>query len=1163
MKTTDRSKWLCAVAVMALTLGHGMPLLAGQTYTWAGGASTAWLTPTNWTPNGVPGIDDTAVISSGAPQLPGDSQPLPQIQLSGGVLGGVGTVTSSITWSGGRVDAVLTIASGATLTISGVSTAHELANGGTIHNNGTTQWTGGYLLRQATDAGTLPCSFNNAAGAVVEITADVQAYISASKAWTFNNAGTLRKTAGTGTCRIEPSAYNNTGLTEVQTGSMQLGGASSASPGAFVTATGTTLTWLSGGITSGASFTGAGEQRILGGSLSGTISATQMVITGSVGGTSSISGSVQLRSGGVVTGVMEITGAMDWQTGRVDGTLNIASGATLSITGTSAYHELANGGTVNNSGTVTWVDGYIWRLATDASVDACSFNNLAGGLFEITGNSQAYVVASKAWTFTNAGTVRKTAGTGTSRIDPTAYNSTGLTEVQTGNLQVGGASSSSSGTFEASSGAVLIWTSGGITDGASFTGVGEKRISGGSLSGTISASQMVIAGSVGGTSSVSGSVLLRNGVVTGTLEITGAMEWQGGRVDGVLNIASGATLSLTGVSAYHELADGGTVNNSGTVTWIDGYIWRLATDASVEECSINNLAGGLFNITGNNIAQISGSKAWTFTNAGTVRKSAGTGSSQILPTAYNSTGITEAKTGTLRVGGAASSSSGTFSADTGAIVVWTAGEIASGAAFTGTGEVQVNGGVLNGALTSTSLVVTGTVGGTCSIGGSAQLRGGVLSGVVDITGALDWQNGRVDGTLNIASGAALSITGNSTYHELADGGTVNNSGTLTWSNGYIWRLAADASTEACSINNLAGGVFDITGNNIAQISGSKPWSITNAGTLRKLSTGNSYISITSFTNTASTALIEVAAGVLQLGQFSQTAGTLSLHGGNVECANLQIGGGVLKGSRSVVGSVTQTGGQIQPGDSGIGTLTITGSFTQSAPGALHLELGGRTAGTQHDQLVVNGAATLGGGVSGLLVNGFLPLLAEQLTVIRYASRTGALNWPPFSAGSGRKMSPLAYTTEARLLTGLDPVQFANWAQATGLTGPDTLPDADPDHDGLTNRLEYGLYRFPQTPDIQGGTPPALTGSPARLQITYTRINDATDLDIDVEASTDIQGWETIARSHFGAPTADISGKTFSIIETPFANHTQVTVVDQFLPGPGQPRRFLRVRVTGP
>jgi hypothetical protein len=119
------------------------------------------------------------------------------------------------------------------------------------------------------------------------------------------------------------------------------------------------------------------------------------------------------------------------------------------------------------------------------------------------------------------------------------------------------------------------------------------------------------------------------------------------------------------------------------------------------------------------------------------------------------------------------------------------------------------------------------------------LRGGVLSGVVDITGALDWQSGRVDGTLNIATGAALSLTGASTYHELADGGTVNNSGTLTWSNGYIWRLAADASTEACSINNLAGGVFDITGNNIAQISGSKPWSITNAGTLRKLSTGNS------------------------------------------------------------------------------------------------------------------------------------------------------------------------------------------------------------------------------------------------------------------------------------------------------------------------------------
>lgn len=249
--------------------------------------------------------------------------------------------------------------------------------------------------------------------------------------------------------------------------------------------------------------------------------------------------------------------------------------------------------------------------------------------------------------------------------------------------------------------------------------------------------------------------------------------------------------------------------------------------------------------------------------------------------------------------------------------------------------------------------------------GTAKLRGAILTGTFETTGTLDWESGRVDGILNVAPAGSLLIRGNSTYHELANGGVVNNRGAATWSEGIIFRTTTDASEFPCTFYNLEGGILDITGNNSAYLAGGRPWSMVNAGTIRKLSSGTTTIALSSFSNTAPTALIEVDAGTLILGNFNQTAGTFSLTGGNVQCSQLLIEGGILTGNRSVIGSVTQTGGQIQPGD-GVGTMTITGSFTQSGTGVLFAELGGRTAGTGYDQLLVNGAATLAGGVSGAL-----------------------------------------------------------------------------------------------------------------------------------------------------------------------------------------------------
>src|SRR5437879_13764928 len=71
------------------------------TFTWTGSASTDWFDPGNWSPNGVPGSTDTAVISSGAPQV-GIATNVGTVNLSGGTLTGRGaiTITGSLNWCG-------------------------------------------------------------------------------------------------------------------------------------------------------------------------------------------------------------------------------------------------------------------------------------------------------------------------------------------------------------------------------------------------------------------------------------------------------------------------------------------------------------------------------------------------------------------------------------------------------------------------------------------------------------------------------------------------------------------------------------------------------------------------------------------------------------------------------------------------------------------------------------------------------------------------------------------------------------------------------------------------------------------------------------------------------------------------------------------------------
>src|SRR6185369_15708750 len=101
-------------------------------------------------------------------------------------------------------------------------------------------------------------------------------------------------------------------------------------------------------------------------------------------------------------------------------------------------------------------------------------------------------------------------------------------------------------------------------------------------------------------------------------------------------------------------------------------------------------------------------------------------------------------------------------------------------------------------------------------------------------------------------------------------------------------------------------------------------------------------------------------------------------------APLLIQGGTLGGVGTITGNVNNTGGSVTPGLSP-GKLNLVGDYTQAAGGDLNLEIGGLTAGTQHDQLTLTNPgsgsvdALLNGSLTVTLVNGFVPAIGDSFT----------------------------------------------------------------------------------------------------------------------------------------------------------------------------------------
>ena len=172
------------------------------------------------------------------------------------------------------------------------------------------------------------------------------------------------------------------------------------------------------------------------------------------------------------------------------------------------------------------------------------------------------------------------------------------------------------------------------------------------------------------------------------------------------------------------------------------------------------------------------------------------------------------------------------------------------------------------------------------------------------------------------------------------------------------------------------------------------------------------------------------------GTFTQTAGTLALDG------DLVVDGGTV---RVEGGAITGTGtldgdlynaGTVAPGDSP-GILTVTGDYVQAPAGTLSVEIASLDPG-DIDLLRVGGAAQIAG-ILKVQASGYVPVLDDLVTLIEAGAVSGSfstIDGAAVGTGLGFVPDPTATAYRLRVVAGVAVTPF------TDIAGSPFKPDIE-------------------------------------------------------------------------------------------------------------------------
>ncbi len=261
--------------------------------------------------------------------------------------------------------------------------------------------------------------------------------------------------------------------------------------------------------------------------------------------------------------------------------------------------------------------------------------------------------------------------------------------------------------------------------------------------------------------------------------------------------------------------------------------------------------------------------------------------------------------------------------------------------------------------------------------------GSLLTGVLQVYGTVaNYISGVLTGgTWTVGNGAALELFGaNITTNAAAIG--ISGAGSAIYSDAGLTDALAGLTA------NAAGASFTVGSG--AAFSAAGPFS--NAGAVT-IASGGSF-----------------STG----GAYTQSAGSTTVDG-LLSAGNVQLNGGNLNGAGTIAADVTNAA-TVSPG-----TLTITGTYTQTAAGTLNIALGGDSPAGPFGQLAVAGIATLTGTLNVSTSSGFMPSPADAYAILNFATKTG-----DFTTETGLSPSQRAYVEP-----GLRPRRHADESDADG------------------------------------------------------------------------------------------------------------------------------------
>jgi hypothetical protein len=910
---------------------------------------------------------------------------------------GPGTLTTSgsATWSGTETVTLAHLVNSGNTSFSSFTTL----SGTTFDNAGTTTLTSSLGLQNG-------AVVNNLAGATF-LLANFEGIWNADAAARFNNAGTLRRTGAypygvsfnveltnTGTVVLDDNAvvYLGAGLTS--TGTVALGNNASL----YLNGYGSTYT-----LGDGSAVTGPGTLWVSSGTLTVTGAAT---VENVVVWVSSVTG----------PGTLTTTGSADWA-GYT--TINLAH---LVNTGNTSFSYSAtldgttfdNAGTATVSGSLALQNGAVVNNLAGAAFTATGYggltlqngaviNNLAGATFVLS-NSGVWAYGGAAQ-FSNAGLLRRTADY---PFGPTGFSveldNSGTVALDDNAVVWFWANLTSTGTIALGNSAVLYLDNYGGTytlgDGSAVTGPGTLEVDAGTLdvTGAATAENVNI-----WTDRVTGP---------GTLTTTGTATWGSTTID-MAHLVSTGTTSFN----YDARFNGTTFDNAGTAILSGPY----ASLALRGETVINNLAGGTFLIS-NSGGLYDADPTARFNNAGLLRRTSEYPYAVLFNVTLDNAGTVVLDDNTSLWTWSDLSNSGTIvlgnSADyvlSGFASSYTLGD---GSAVTGPGTLVLNSGTLNvtGAATVENVgiwvsSVTGpgtlTTTGSATWGGytTADLAGLVSTGTTSFS-YQTWFNGtdiRTSGLTYTRYGSLLTLQAGALW-------TNEPTGVVELQGGTVWGVFQFGDDGTVLGFDPAAGRFVNSG--LVRIAdggfGQLYLPVSNTATGQVSATAGSLL--TGPVTNAGDVTVSDGQWLYSTWGYLQTGGQTSLLGGGTLYpiyAPVTLTGGVLDGSGTVNGDVLNDGGVVSPGGAGAGLLTVYGNYTQTAAGALVLEIGGLDAGSEHDRLAVTGAATLDGALDVSTLNGYLPDFGDSFDVLTFSQRAGEFaTYNGLSLGHYRILDPV-------------------------------------------------------------------------------------------------------------------------------------------------------------